>query len=58
MQFEVHGQPYFLNFLDEEGRWYVFEPTSTGVNRMPVYEDTPKFDRFGILESGRHNTQN
>jgi len=58
LQFEVNGQVYFLNFVDDEGRWYVFAPTPTGVNRIPVYVDAPKYERFGVLEKGRHNIQN
>ena len=39
MNFEVKGQPYFLSFVTEEGRWYVFTPTSKGVQRIPVVDD-------------------
>ena len=39
MQFEVRGQPYFLSFVAEEGRWFVFTPTSKGVQRIPVVDD-------------------
>ncbi|HZR58292.1 MAG TPA: hypothetical protein VFA74_15565 [Terriglobales bacterium] len=58
MQFEVNGHDYFLNFMEEEGCWYVLEPTLTGIQRIPVYVDGPKYDRIGILEAGRHKIQN
>jgi hypothetical protein len=58
LQFEVNGQVYFLNFVDDEGRWYVFAPTATGVNRIPVYVDAPKYDRIGVLQKERSKIQN
>ncbi len=58
LQFEVNGQSYFLNFAEDEGRWYVFAQTLTGVNRIPVYVDAPKYERIGVLEAGRHKIQN
>jgi len=48
LQFEVKGQAYFLNFAEDEGRWYVFAPTLTGVNRIPVYVDAVKGERLGV----------
>ncbi len=57
MQFEVNGQDYFLNFAEDEAYWYVLVPTQTGVHRIPVYVDSPAYERFGILGS-RHNIQN
>ena len=58
MQFEVNGQTYFLDFTAEEGQWYLFAQTLTGVNRIPVYVDAPKYERIGVLEAGRHKIQN
>jgi hypothetical protein len=58
LQFEANGQTYFLNFEEDEGRWYVFAQTLTGVNRIPVYVDAPKYERIGVLEAGRHKIQN
>ena len=58
LQFEVNGQMYFLNFVDAEARWFVFAPTLTGVHRIPVYVDAPKYEKFGVLEAGRHKIQN
>jgi hypothetical protein len=50
LQFNVNGQDYFLNFVEDEGRWYVFAPTLTGVQRIPIYVDAPKYERFGALK--------
>jgi len=47
LQFEVKGQAYFLNFAEDEARWYVFAPTLTGVTRIPVYVDAAKWERMG-----------
>jgi hypothetical protein len=58
LQFEVNGQDYFLNFAEDEGRWYVFAQTLTGLNRIPVYVEAPKYERIGVLEAGRHKIQN
>jgi hypothetical protein len=58
LQFEVNGQAYFLNFVEDEARWYVFAPTPTGVHRIPVHVDAPVYERFGVLEAGRHKIQN
>jgi hypothetical protein len=58
LQFEVNGQDYFLNFAEDEAYWYVLAPTLTGVQRIPVYVDSPAYERFGILGKNRHNIQN
>jgi hypothetical protein len=58
LQFEVNGQDYFLNFAEDEAYWYVLVPTATGVQRIPVYVDSPAYERFGILGKNRHNIQN
>ena len=58
MQFEVNGQEYFLNLVEEESRWYVFVPSFTGLQKIPVYVDVPKFERIGILQKSRHKIQN
>ena len=36
----------------------VFAQTLTGLNRLPVYVDAPKYERIGVLEAGRHKIQN
>jgi len=52
LQFQVKGQDYFLTFVEDERRWYVFAPTPTGMHRIPVYADAAKWERIGILEKG------
>ena len=47
MQFEVNNQMYVVNFVPEEGRWYVLAPTDTGVVRIPV----KWMSRFTILSA-------
>ena len=54
LQFEVNGQPYFLAFVEEERRWFVFAPTTSGVRRIPVYVDAVKYEKPGILEAETH----
>jgi hypothetical protein len=39
MQFEVNEQNYFLDFIPEEGRWFVLKPTRSGVEVVPVVDD-------------------
>ncbi len=39
MQFEVSGQVYFLDFIPEEGRWFLLKPTRGGMAAMPVVND-------------------
>ena len=58
MQFNIKGQDYFLAFVEQEKRWYVFAPTVQGIHRIPVYEETPKFDRILHDESSTHTTRN
>jgi hypothetical protein len=58
MQFEVNGHDYFLNYVEDESRWYVFEPTLTGLQKIAVYVDGPRYDRIGVLEKRRHKIQN
>jgi hypothetical protein len=51
LQFKIKDQDYFLAFVEQEKRWYVFAPTSEGVNRIPVYMDAAKYEKPGILGS-------
>ncbi|HKN33706.1 MAG TPA: hypothetical protein VJX16_10740 [Terriglobales bacterium] len=55
MQFEVNGQTYFLAFVEDERRWYVFAPRSQGVLRIPVYVDAPASDKLVLAEEGKHS---
>ena len=36
MQFQVNGEDYFLKFVEDENRFYVFRATENGVDRFPV----------------------
>jgi len=40
---------FFVNFVPEEGRWYCYAPTETGVQRIPVTSDTAPFDRGAFM---------
>jgi hypothetical protein len=46
LRFEVNGQMFFVNFVPEEGRWYCFAPTATGMQKIPVSMDSTPFDSF------------
>jgi len=39
---------FFVNFIAEEGRWYCFTPTATGVQRIPVSMDATPFEAFTV----------
>ncbi len=39
MQFEVNEQSYFLNFIPEKGRWFLFKPTDAGIEAVAVVDD-------------------
>jgi len=51
MQFKVKDQDYFLAFVEQERRWYVFAPTARGVHRIPVYVDAEKYGTPEMLGS-------
>lgn len=53
MQFEVNGQNYFLAFVEDERRWYVFANTATGINRIPVYVDAPATGKIVLAEESK-----
>jgi len=50
LQFQIKGKDYFLAFVEDEKRWYVFAPTAQGINRIPVYVDAVKYEKPGLLE--------
>jgi hypothetical protein len=50
VQFQVKGQEYFLAFVEDERRWYLFSPTPQGMQRIPVYVDAVKWERMGSSE--------
>jgi hypothetical protein len=49
LQFRVKEQDYFLAFVDQEKRFYLFAPTPQGVHRIPVYVDAVKYEKPGVL---------
>jgi hypothetical protein len=48
VQFEVNNHMYFLNFVEDEGRWYVFRPTGDGVIRIPVEMEAVHSEHFAF----------
>jgi hypothetical protein len=58
LNFQVKGKDYFLAFVEQEKRWYVFSPTATGLERIPVYVDAVKYERTGVLEDERRKFSN
>jgi hypothetical protein len=50
----VKGKEYFLAFLEEERRWYLFSQVGQGVQRIPVYVDAPKQERIVPEHNGTH----
>jgi hypothetical protein len=55
LQFQVNGQEYFLAFVEDERRWYLFAPGAEGVQRIPVYVDAAKHGAIGPSELGRED---
>ena len=54
LEFEVNNQSYFLNYVEDEGRWYVFRPTGSGVIRIPVEMEAVHSEHFAFApESGK-----
>ena len=48
MRFEVNGQMFFVNFVPEEGRWFCFAPTLTGMQKIPVSMDAAPFGPYTV----------
>lgn len=47
MNFEFNGQTFFLNFVPDEGRWFLYAPTPFGMQRMAVADDAHvQYDTF------------
>jgi len=55
LQFEINGQTFFLTFVEDERRWYVFVPGAKSVERIPVYVDAVKFEGSGGLGKNSFN---
>jgi hypothetical protein len=53
LQFEVNGEDYYLNFVEDERRWFVFAPSLTGLQRLPVYIDGSNHERIAILDKDK-----
>jgi hypothetical protein len=58
LEFEVNGQKYFLGFVEDERRWYVFAPTASGLNRMPVYVDAPAIGKIVLADESKQTITN
>ncbi len=58
MEFEVNGQNYFLGFVEDERRWYVFAPTASGLNRIPVYVDAPAMGKILLADESKQTITN
>ena len=54
MNFTVKGQEYFLAFVENEGRWFVFTPAAQGLQRIPVYVDAIQQGMRVSLEGKTH----
>ena len=48
LRFEVNGQMFFVNFVPEEGRWFCYAPTATGMQKIPVSMDAAPFENFSV----------
>jgi hypothetical protein len=54
LQFEINDQTYFLNYVEDEGLWYVFRPTGDGVIRIPVEMEAVHSEHFAFApEEGK-----
>ena len=50
MHFQIKGQPYFVNFVPSEGRWFMFAPSADGMQKLAVADDSHfHFDKFVML---------
>jgi hypothetical protein len=57
LQFEINGKEYFLAFVEDERRWFIFAPTAAGMEKLPVYVDAVKWDRGTGFEKGTHSAR-
>jgi hypothetical protein len=49
---------YFLGFVEDERRWYVFAPTASGLNRIPVYVDAPAMGKILLADESKQTITN
>ena len=57
MQFQVKGQEYFLEYIDEEHSWFVFTQSEDGLERIPVYVDGRSSKRNPKKQTGSQKIQ-
>lgn len=57
MQFQIKEQEYFLTLSEEDGRFYLIQPTETGLQRIPVYADDAKWERATKQERRKPRVQ-
>jgi hypothetical protein len=50
----VKGKEYFLAFVEDERRWFLFSQIEQGIHRIPVYVDAPKQQRVVFEHNGTH----
>jgi hypothetical protein len=55
LQFQIKGQEYFLAFVEQEKRWYLFSATEAGLNRIPVYVDAAHYEAPGAIGKSSFN---
>ena len=48
LRFEVNGQMFFVNFVAEEGQWFCYAPTATGLQKIPVSMDASPFEAYTV----------
>jgi len=48
LQFVIDDQMYIVNFVPDEGRWYVYSPTERGMIRIPVAMDAAPFENYAF----------
>jgi hypothetical protein len=58
LEFEVNGQKYFLAFVEDERRWYIFAPTASGLNRIPVYVDASAMGKILLADESKQTITN
>jgi hypothetical protein len=39
---------FFVNFVPEEGQWFCYAPTATGVQKIPVSTDASPFQAYTV----------
>jgi len=55
LEFEINGQTYFLTFVEDERRWYLFVPGAKSIARIPVYVDGAQYETPGLVGKSSYN---